>query len=229
MAERQDNRFVHRLDDICIAYNHRGHRSLNFLSPEEAVKDENEHLVTRCHTRRYREAALARKRPTFSVGEVVRIKLQGPAFNKGYHYGWSYELYRIEHIDTKFPQPMYHLRSLNNDELLEGPFYENMMQRYSTEVHKVYIKDERVVRRKKYYKVGFLGFDDPKHDEWVAEDQLAQFGLEGALLNYQQQQPPQQAPQQQQQQQQQQRQSRQQQSQLSTINEGQEGEEEEDD
>ena len=77
MTERQSNEYLSFIDGLLNAYNNRGHSSIGFATPTQAMLVANFDYVAYYHTKRYRKAALHRKRPRLSVGDIVRLKTLG--------------------------------------------------------------------------------------------------------------------------------------------------------
>ena len=110
-------------------YNERKHRSLKYITPTEAERNENQQHVLNAHTEHYAKVAAKRKPPKYKVGERVRIKnLPTNRFHRGYHHSFRHEEFEIVQINTRMPIPMYILKSLNDGEIVKGGFYAEELQ-----------------------------------------------------------------------------------------------------
>lgn len=172
MTEYQTSRYIDVLDDIVQSYLQRGHRSLEYMTPEKAALPENHPLVLEAHINKYRK--IKRVVPRYQVGDKVRIKSLGRlqhAFQRGYHVRFTYEQFEIIRISTTMPKPFYYLKSLDTDEEIQGGFYQEMLQPIKGDVHKLSVlKSRRRLGRTQHY-VSYLGFG-PKHNQWIDEDQF---------------------------------------------------------
>lgn len=114
MQEYATNRYIDALPDILLSYLQRGHRTLRFMSPQDAILPENYNHVLQSHLIRYKK--VKRRKPKLKVGQKVRVASLGKlqhAFHRGYHARFSYEQFEIVRISTVMPVPMYFLKSLD--------------------------------------------------------------------------------------------------------------------
>ena len=121
MTKYVTNRYIDALPEIVQSYLHRGHRSLGYMAPIDAVEPENHPHVLAAHVAKYRK--IKRVKPSYPVGLRVRIKNLGKyqhAFHRGYHVRFSYEEFEIIGVNTTMPKPMYFLKSLDTDEEIQG-------------------------------------------------------------------------------------------------------------
>ena len=94
-------------------------------SPNLAWNDKSTHPQIRERLQKYYNKFRKRK-PRFKIGDVVRIKLlPKSSFAKGYDIQNNQELFKIHHILTNLPTPMYQIISLKNpgDGIIKGNFY----------------------------------------------------------------------------------------------------------
>lgn len=190
MEDNKTNRYIDELHNILLTYRQRGHRTLRFMTPEDAIMPQNYNHVLQSHLIRYRK--IKRKKPKLKVGQKVRVASLGKlqhAFHRGYHARFSYEQFEIVRISTVMPIPMYYLKSLDTEEVIEGGFYENMLSPIKGDIYKVNIIKERTRLGRKQYFVSYIGFG-PQHNEWIDGERLSQLGNAGIRQQQQQQQEP---------------------------------------
>jgi len=160
-AENTRN-WIHILDKLIMEYNNRIHSTIG-MSPKEASLSKNYNEVlqntlnkTKIHSN---------KNLKFKIGDKVRISRLKGIFEKGYLPNWSEELFTIDKINNSYPIT-YKLKDLNN-EVLEGGFYEEELQKTEQEIYRV----EKVIRKKKingidHALVKWSGYSD-KHNLWI--------------------------------------------------------------
>ena len=151
-------------------YNNRRHRTIK-MTPREAEMSENQKLVLSAHNDHYTKIASKRKKPKHAVGEHVLVKsLPTNRFHRGYDRSFRDEHFEIVEVKTNMPIPMYILKSLNTNDIIEGAFYAEELQEVKGNVFKI----EKVLRRRKHKGknqifVKWLGWDD-SHNSWIDAD-----------------------------------------------------------
>ena len=167
MTENQTYRYVNALPDLIYVYNMRGHRSLKFMSPRDAERDVNQQAVLNALNERYTKIGKQRKNPKYDVGQRVRINKLGGRFARGYHERFSQELFEIVEVLTRMPIPMYILKSLNDNQIIKGGFYDEELQPVEGDVFKIEkVLKERTVRGQRQLFVKWIGFDNT-HNSWI--------------------------------------------------------------
>lgn len=167
MTENQTRRYLTSLQDLIYVYNMRGHRSLKFMSPRDAERDVNQQTVFNALNEHYTKINQQRKKPKYDVGQRVRINKLGGRFARGYHERFSQELFEIVQVLTRMPIPMYILKSLDNNEIVKGGFYDEELQPVEGDVFKIEkVLKERTVRGQRQLFVKWLGFDNT-HNSWI--------------------------------------------------------------
>ena len=118
-------RYIDKLEDVVKTYNSRVHRSLG-MSPYDAYKPENHDIVMKKHEEKYKFILNKKSKPSYHLNDKVRIiRLSQPSFKiRSYQPHFTREIFQISAIDTRLPLPRYHLKDLNNDELI-GSFREH--------------------------------------------------------------------------------------------------------
>ena len=178
MSARETTKYIDTLDSLVESYNNRPHRSLEGMTPREADRVANEGKVQSIHHARYEK--LARKRKTnlpFKVGDLVRVKtLTGKisSSNRAYAEQFKGEYFRIVRINRTLPVAMYYLRSLDTEEIIDGGFYAQELQRQRGEVYKIETVLARRVRRGvPELKVKWKYFG-PRWNEWIPESNVTE-------------------------------------------------------
>jgi hypothetical protein len=84
---------------------------------------ENHEKVLNALNEHYQKSISLNQKPKYSVGQTVRISIAKDKFNRGYNETFKREHFKIIEVKTRQPIPMYVLQSLNNDDIIPGPFY----------------------------------------------------------------------------------------------------------
>ena len=105
------------------------------------------------------------QKPKFKVGDKVRISRIKGDFEKGYVPNWSEAVYVIHVVKQTNPRT-YILKDMR-DEVLEGSFYEQELQKTSQDTYRI----EKVLRKKKingieHALVKWMRYSD-KFNEWI--------------------------------------------------------------
>lgn len=170
-------RYIDKLPLLVRTYNRRPHRTLEGMTPASADRPRNEGLVQQIFHDRYRRLGRARSEPKFAVGDVVRVKTDPhkiSANRRAYAEQFGGEYFTVARINRTMAVPMYYLRSMDNQEVIEGAFYANELQRQRGNVWKI----ERVIARRtrrgvREIKVKWKYFSDA-HNEWIPETNIVQ-------------------------------------------------------
>ena len=160
-------RYIDVLPDIIKSYNNSFHRSIQ-MKPNE-VNKKNEDVVW--HTL-YGQTHRKPVRFKFNVGDQVRISKTKRTFDKGYIPNWTREIFIISERLPRQP-PVYRLKD-QQDEILEGTFYEQELQK-STQQDGVYqiqtVLKRRTRKGKKEVFVKWKGYPD-KFNSWIAASDM---------------------------------------------------------
>lgn len=178
LSANETVRYAGQLQSLVETYNNRSHRSLEGMTPMEADKVENEGRVQAIHHSRYEKLARQRReRLPFKVGEVVKIKtLPGKisSSNRAYAEQFKGEYFRIVRINRTLPVAMYYLRSMDTEEIIDGGFYAQELQRQRGDVYKIEkVLQQRVRRGKRELLVKWKDFGE-RWNEWVPESDVVQ-------------------------------------------------------
>ena len=153
--------WIDMLDELLIRYNKYYHRTIR-MRPVDASKKENESEVWE---NLFRDDEEARKSEKFKIGDTVRISRIKGIFEHGFLPNWTEQIYKIHEINKSTPVT-YILKDLK-DEIIEGGFYKEELQKTSQEVFRI----EKVLRKKKingieHGLVKWIGYSD-KFNEWL--------------------------------------------------------------
>lgn len=166
MTENETKKWVDVLDKVIKLYNNRHHRIIK-MTPNQADEKANQTSLIQNVSLYYEKALNKRKTPKFSVGDVVSIQKARNVFAKGYAQIFTDELFKVHKVHTALPIPMYTLIDYNQDEIIEGRFYENEMQLASYDVFKVEKELESRVRNgKTEVLVKWKGWPE-KYNQWI--------------------------------------------------------------
>lgn len=173
LTQNQTETYLNRLGFLMISYNSRRHRTVK-MAPEDAELPERQHLVLAAHNAHYTKIAGKRKKPKYAVGERVLVKnLPSNRFHRGYHPTFNSEQFEIVSVKTNMPIPMYILKSLNTNEIIEGGFYAEELQPIKGDVFKVEtVLGKRRRGGKNQILVKWVGFNDT-HNSWIDEGNVA--------------------------------------------------------
>lgn len=170
MTQYETFRYIDVLQNLVGAYNNRGHKTLKYLTPNNAEKDENSQKVRDALNEYYTKFTTLNKVVKYKVGQIVRIKSLGNRFDRGYNERFNREHFKIIRINDRMPVVMYILKSLNNDEVIEGGFYAGDLQPVSHSTFKMTILKSRRRNGKLQHFVKWRDYDD-RHNQWIdAED-----------------------------------------------------------
>ena len=113
---------------------------------------------------------IKRKKPKYKIGQTVRIGLMKGKFDRGFTPQFKEEIFKIKSISTRLPKPTYELETLEQDETLEGNFYEiELMPVDEPELFVI----EKVLRSKKDEETGekmvLVKWKGYKNPSWAYE------------------------------------------------------------
>ena len=111
--------YISKLPEFVNTINTRVNR-VTGLAPNKVFKKHTAHLVSLTNTRKA-------SRPTFKVGDFVRIAKEDLPFKKGYKQSYTDELFEIVNIPTLNP-PSYQLKDITGEEI-KGKFYQQELSK----------------------------------------------------------------------------------------------------
>jgi hypothetical protein len=152
------------------------------MTPKNADKIQNHNVVHAIHTKRYNKLERKRKNSNdlpFAVGDTVQVKLDPKKISterRAYAVQFKGEYFNIVSINNRMPIALYYIKSMDNDERIEGGFYAEELQKVQGSVFKIEkIIDRKKVGRVKQIKVRWLHFG-PRHDSWINEKDIIEEG-----------------------------------------------------
>lgn len=107
------------LDALVSSYNHAIHSTLGM--PPERVHPENILQVWN-RLKQNRERRQKIKKVKFQIGDIVRISKEKMYFAKGYERNFTRELFKINRVIRKVPEPVYEIVDLQ-ERPIQGQFY----------------------------------------------------------------------------------------------------------
>lgn len=166
LEDKQTKNYLDHIDKALKIYNNRVNR-ITKLSPKKAYLSENKEKVLSNLIKVYKKSIEKKRKPSFKVGDNVRIKLKKNVFGRGYTPYFSEEVFKISEVKTNLPQPRYKITDYNGEEVIGGTFYE----REITKANHLDFKIEKILRTRKKknkteYFVKWAGYSD-KFNSWV--------------------------------------------------------------
>ena len=168
-----NQRYVDILDKLVDSYNNSYHRSIKTYPNN--VNQKNSQII---FMNLYGYDQKSDHEPNlinikFKEGDYVRLSKSKKLFEKGYTKNWTREIFIIHKIIVN-PEPTYIVKDQNND-VLDGVFYEKELQQVNKNEDDVYEIDEiiktRIINRKKEYFVSWKGYPS-SFNSWVKEKDL---------------------------------------------------------
>lgn len=177
LSAKETTRYIDVLPQLVQTYNRRPHRTLEGLTPNTADLPRNEALVQGVFHARFAKLGQARTSPKLSVGDIVRVKTDPHKISqnrRAYAEQYTGEYFRIVRINRTLPIPMYHLRSMDSLDFIEGGFYANELQRQRGDVWKVErILAERTRRGVREVLIKWKDFSD-RWNSWEPRRNIVQ-------------------------------------------------------
>ena len=174
LTQNETRKYIDLLPDLLMSYNTRGHRTLRYMSPEEAELEENKTHVISALNHYYTKVTTVNTKIKFAVGDIVRIRRAQTKFTRGYHERFTRELFKIIEVQQRMPIPTYKLKSLDKDDTIQGGFYNNELQKVLGDIYKV----EKILKRrtrngKPQIYVKWLDFGSA-HNSWIDESDITE-------------------------------------------------------
>ena len=136
------------------------------MTPTEARLKENSSVVfNRLYPKQEAE------KPTFAVGDIVRISKVRQVFKKGYQPSWSGETFKIRMVHDTVPVT-YLLEDLQGQEITGG-FYKQELQATDQSVFWYKKLRTRIRDGKKQYYVRWIGYPDSQNS-WIDESDITE-------------------------------------------------------
>lgn len=174
--------YISVLPDIVSTYNNGQHRTLEFMTPNDADLPENEDKVRSIHSRRYgkiwNKTKNQRKNVPFKLGDIVHVKLDNTKKvgknARAYTEFFTSDYFIIIRIQNRMPVVTYQVQSLKTGKILPGSFYANDITQTKSKMFKI----DRILKSRKtmgYTEklVRLVGLH-PTFDSWVKESDIDQ-------------------------------------------------------
>ena len=158
-------KYIDILDELVDQYNNTIHSSIG-MTPKEASKKKNEVKVWRNLYGDYSSKPMKRKVPKFKVGDKVRITRKKGVFEKGYTTRWTEEIFTVSKV--RYTDPITYKIVDNNNEEIQGSFYEQELQKSTQEMFRI----EKIIKRKGNKSlVKWFGYPD-SFNSWIDNSEL---------------------------------------------------------
>jgi len=155
------------ISEIVKGYNSMKHRATGFRP-----KNVNTPLIYLKIRRKLYGQSASKKSYKYELKSFVRISKAKHAFQKGYNYSWSEEVFQIFHRKNLGGQNLYALKDLAGEKLA-GFFYEAEIQKIEKptifRIDKV-LKTRKTKNKIQYF-VSWRGFPK-KFNSWINQSQL---------------------------------------------------------
>ncbi len=142
LTDKGETKYIDSLPALVHTYNSRGHRTLNYMSPNDADLKNNADAVRKIHSARF--AKLLKKksarREKFSVGDRVRVKSLARGVSsarRSYLEQFQREMFTVSSVNKRMPIPMYNLTSMDRQDTILGGFYANELSRVRGDLFKI--------------------------------------------------------------------------------------------
>lgn len=177
-------RFIDILPDIVENYNSTPHRSLGGLAPNEVTSDNEAdvwaqlYLKKNIKSKNINAIKKEKNRKTikyrFKVNDMVRLSHLKYIFRRGYNQQFTGEIFKVVKRFHLQGIPLYKVKDFN-DEIIEGDFYENDLQKVHKEEDSLWLVEKFIKKRKRKgeteWFVKFQSWPD-KFNQWVKESDV---------------------------------------------------------
>ena len=171
LTSRESHHYLSALQALVTGYNSRVHRIIK-MTPNEAEVGQNQKQLSRTSMERFGKYKMVKHVKLFK-GQLVRIRKDKTKFARGYHRQNQEEVFRIAHIYTHLPIPLFKLESENAQEQIRGNFYAADLVPVKNVKYKIEsILKKRGKGKQVEYLVKFWGYKDPS---WVKKNDVTSF------------------------------------------------------
>ena len=151
-------KYIDILDNLIAKYNNTKHRSTGKTPLVARRPESREQVFKNLYEKKTKERKI---KPSFAIGDHVRISKKKKSFEKGYTPNWTEELFYITTVkDTK--PPTYTIKDLRG-EPVQGTFYEKELQKSNQTTFRI---DKIIKKRNKEALVKWKGYDN-SFNSWV--------------------------------------------------------------
>ena len=160
-----NNKWIDILDDLIENYNKKLHRSIG-MRPIDVNHNNVKLVLDRIRSNKYYKIK-QNKKPTFKIGDIVRISKEKHIFEKGYTPNWTTENFTVTKVRPTIPFT-YKIKDYMNKPI-DGTFYEEELQK--CKFPDTYLIERVIRKRGDELLVKWLGFDDT-HNQWINKNDL---------------------------------------------------------
>ena len=168
---KQNKKYYDVLQDLTDSYNNTYHRTIK-TKPSLVTQKNKDQIFKNIYGYDITKGDETFIDPQFKIGDKVRISKNKGIFEKGYTPNWTREIFIIDKLLIQSP-PTYIIKDLN-DEIIEGRFYEEELQKinHKDEVYSI----DKIIRKRKInnqleYFVSWLGY--PKSfNSWIKSSDI---------------------------------------------------------
>lgn len=163
-------KYVDRLNDFMQSYNKSYHRSIK-MTPNQVTADNSHQVLTNLYGNSVSVLSNAIK-PKLESSDTVRMIHKHKPFDKGFYPNWTDTTYKIKNVDKSQTHPVYVLENESGETLKERKFYENEIQKITSNSYRV----EKILRRRTYkgkaqYLIKWIGYSS-NHNSWINSEDL---------------------------------------------------------
>ena len=160
-------KYLDHLPALVRGYNHSFHRSIQKAPADVNQKNEKEVW----HTLYGPTESKKKKKPTFDVGDRVRISQARRPFKKGYLPQWTEEVFEVSRVvDDSLGPITYKLKELDGTSV-QGSFYRQELQKVQVDDDTVWRIDKVLKRRGDRLYVQWKGWPK-KYNSWIHRDDV---------------------------------------------------------
>lgn len=166
LTEKNTLVYVRILPQLMATYNRRIH-SAHGYAPFQVTKA-NEKKVLKVYQTKWNK--VKKQKPTFKIGDLVRIAKARAAFSKESDQSFREEIFKIHHINTSMKKPMYILADLQGT-IIQGHFQEPEMVLVSGGIQDRVYKIDKIIKtrgvgKKKEHYVSWMGYPS-SFNSWI--------------------------------------------------------------
>ena len=165
--------YIDIIDKLIHSYNNTYHRSIKTTPNKVNHKNKNKIFYNLYGYNKNDDIVRDPVKLDFQINDYVRIAKAKRLFEKGYTNNWRTEIFQINKI--LFTNPMTFVLNDLNNEIIDGKFYLDELQKIYINDDKSYKIDEiiktRIKNKKKEYFVSWKGYPS-SFNSWVKEDNI---------------------------------------------------------
>ena len=166
-------RYIDKLKDFIESYNNTYHRSIKTTPNKVNLKNQDKIYFNLYGFNKNEDVEPNIVQTDIKIDDYVRLSKDKKQFEKGYTNKWTEEIFVVDQIIYQDPL-LFIIKDLN-DEILEGKFYEEEIQKIYINKDKTYyynnIIKTRIKNKKKEYFVSWRGYPE-SFNSWIKEADL---------------------------------------------------------